>query len=65
MSNLKGNAYAMTSAATLTSTIAPPSLDQLCINTLRFLAVDMVQKANSGHPGLPMGSATMAYTLWD
>jgi transketolase len=40
-------------------------LDELCINTLRFLAVDMVQKANSGHPGLPMGSAAMAYTLWD
>ncbi len=35
------------------------------INTLRFLAVDMVQKADSGHPGLPLGSATMAYTLWD
>jgi transketolase len=40
-------------------------LDELCINTLRFLAVDMVQKANSGHPGLPMGSASMAYALWD
>jgi transketolase len=37
----------------------------MCINTLRFLAVDMVQKANSGHPGLPMGSAAMAYALWD
>jgi transketolase len=37
----------------------------MCINTLRFLAVDMVQKANSGHPGLPMGSASMAYALWD
>jgi transketolase len=44
---------------------APPALDELCINTLRFLAVDMVQKANSGHPGLPMGSASMAYALWD
>ena len=55
----------MTSAATLTHAVAPPALDELCINTLRFLAVDMVQKANSGHPGLPMGSATMAYTLWD
>jgi transketolase len=54
----------MTSAAVLTNTIAPPALDQWCIDTLRFLAVDMVQKANSGHPGLPMGSATMAYTLW-
>jgi transketolase len=40
-------------------------IDEICINTLRFLAVDMVQKANSGHPGLPLGSATMAYTLWD
>ncbi len=39
-------------------------LDQLCINTIRFLAVDGVQKANSGHPGLPMGAAPMAYTLW-
>ncbi len=37
---------------------------QLCINTIRFLAVDAVQKANSGHPGLPMGAAPMAYTLW-
>jgi transketolase len=40
-------------------------LDNLCVNTLRFLAVDMVQKANSGHPGLPLGSAAMAYALWD
>jgi len=50
---------------TLATTLAPPELDELCINTLRFLAVDMVQKANSGHPGLPLGSASMAYTLWD
>jgi len=50
---------------TLSPTFAPPALDELCINTLRFLAVDMVQKANSGHPGLPMGSAAMAYALWD
>jgi transketolase len=34
------------------------------INTLRFLAVDGVQQANSGHPGLPMGAAVMAYTIW-
>ncbi|MGA3345872.1 MAG: transketolase [Terracidiphilus sp.] len=55
----------MTPSLTLTTVVAPPALDELCINTLRFLAVDMVQKANSGHPGLPMGSAAMAYTLWD
>ncbi|MDY0088269.1 MAG: transketolase, partial [Coriobacteriia bacterium] len=40
-------------------------LDDLCVNTVRFLSVDMVQKAESGHPGLPMGAAPMAYTLWD
>ena len=39
-------------------------LDQLCINTLRTLAMDAVQKANSGHPGMPMGAAPMAYVLW-
>jgi transketolase len=39
-------------------------LDQQCIDTIRFLSVDMVQKANSGHPGLPLGAAPMAYTLW-
>ena len=48
---------------TLTKTDAP-NLDQLCINTLRFLAVDAVEKANSGHPGMPMGAAPMAYELW-
>jgi transketolase len=39
-------------------------LEQRAINTIRFLAADAVQKANSGHPGLPMGAAAMAYTLW-
>ncbi len=39
-------------------------LDALCINTIRFLAADAVQKAKSGHPGLPMGAAPMAYVLW-
>ncbi|HEY0297441.1 MAG TPA: transketolase [Bordetella sp.] len=41
-----------------------PTLDALCVNTLRFLAIDAVQKANSGHPGLPLGAAPMAYALW-
>jgi transketolase len=40
------------------------TLDQQCIDTLRFLSVDMVQKANSGHPGLPLDAAPMAYVLW-
>ena len=39
-------------------------LENRAINTIRFLAADAVQKANSGHPGLPMGAAAMAYTLW-
>ncbi|MDQ7029831.1 MAG: transketolase [Ardenticatenia bacterium] len=39
-------------------------LDQLAVNTIRFLAVDAVQQANSGHPGMPMGAAPMAYVLW-
>jgi len=39
-------------------------LDQLCINTIRMLSADCVQAANSGHPGMPMGAAPMAYVLW-
>jgi transketolase len=41
-----------------------PARDNECINTLRFLSVDAVQKADSGHPGMPMGAAPMAYVLW-
>lgn len=39
-------------------------VDELCINTIRTLSIDAVEKANSGHPGMPMGAATMAYILW-
>ncbi len=41
------------------------TVDNLCINTIRFLAVDAVQRAKSGHPGTPMGAAPMTYVLWD
>lgn len=40
------------------------SVEQLSINAIRTLSIDAIQKANSGHPGLPMGAAPMAYTLW-
>ena len=40
------------------------NIDQLAINTVRTLAIDAVQKANSGHPGTPLGAAPTAYTLW-
>ena len=40
------------------------SLDELCVNTIRMLSADCVEKANSGHPGMPMGAATVAYVLW-
>jgi transketolase len=45
--------------------VSPESMDELCINTIRILSVDAVEKANSGHPGLPMGAAAAAYVLWD
>jgi transketolase len=45
--------------------VATQSLEELCINAIRFLAIDAVQKANSGHPGLPMGAAPMAFVLYD
>jgi transketolase len=40
-------------------------LDELCVNTIRTLSIDAVQKANSGHPGAPMGAGLMTYVLWD
>lgn len=40
-------------------------LDRLCVDTLRFLAVDAVEQAKSGHPGMPLGAAPMAYVVWD
>jgi transketolase len=53
------------SASTQQETINPNAeLDQLCINTIRALALDAVQKAESGHPGLPLGCAPLAYVLW-
>jgi transketolase len=50
----------------MTQSMSPDScsLDQLCINTIRTLSIDAVQKANSGHPGAPMGLAPAAYVLW-
>jgi transketolase len=45
--------------------IATQSIQELCINSIRFLAVDAIEKSKSGHPGLPMGAAPMAFVLWD
>jgi transketolase len=52
-------------SVTTAQATGPAALDLLCVNTLRFLAVDAVEQAASGHPGLPLGAAPMAYTLWD
>jgi transketolase len=41
------------------------SLNERCINALRFLTADAVEEAESGHPGMPLGAAPMAYVLWD
>jgi len=53
-----------TAAQTSKDIRSEAELDLLCINTIRGLAMDAVQKANSGHPGMPMGAAPMAYMLW-
>ncbi len=47
-----------------TATQAESGIDELCINTIRTLSMDAVQQADSGHPGMPMGAAAMAYVLW-
>jgi len=47
-----------------TETTINTELDLLCINTIRMLSLDAVQQAQSGHPGLPLGAAPMAYVLW-
>src|SRR5438270_13710688 len=45
-------------------TATAPELDELCVNTIRTLSIDAIQKANSGHPGTPMALAPTAYVLW-
>ena len=47
-----------------TTTTVTPELEQLAVNTIRFLAADAVEQAKSGHPGMPMGMADVAYVLW-
>ncbi|HYP53102.1 MAG TPA: transketolase [Pyrinomonadaceae bacterium] len=51
-------------SASTTSKKVNTELDQLCVNTIRALALDAVQRAESGHPGLPLGAAPMAYVVW-
>ena len=40
------------------------NIDQMAVDTIRTLSIDAIEKAKSGHPGLPMGAAPMAYTMW-
>src|SRR4026209_912235 len=54
----------MSTAIAPVENLSAPQLDTLCINTIRTLAIDAVQQANSGHAGTPMALAPVAYTLW-
>lgn len=54
----------MSTPVQMENTNVTRELDQLCINTIRSLSVDAIQKAQSGHPGLPLGAAPMAYVIW-
>ncbi|MBI2125926.1 MAG: transketolase, partial [Thaumarchaeota archaeon] len=54
----------MSAAITKDISLGKKELDNLCVNTIRFLAVDAVEKAQSGHPGMPMEAATMGYVLF-
>jgi len=52
------------STATATATANATDIDQLCIDTMRMLSIDAVQKAKSGHPGAPLGASPVLYSLW-
>jgi len=55
----------MSTARAIVENLTPAQLDQLCVNTIRTLSMDAVQKANSGHPGTPMALAPLVYTIWN
>jgi transketolase len=62
--DIRSQSKAQMSDPSLEHVRPPADIEQLCINTIRTLAMDAVQKANSGHPGTPMGLAPLAYLLW-